>query len=215
VGYAREHSNSCGMFIHLLILASGLRLLCTQPVGVTHCLASPPAAQDSAISGHRGAAGRLVLSPKLMFMSSPSNPEDTDRETAVLQSSWRFRVVCDDGAYVRTGLELSSRHLYTIPSNSLLEVTERCINNQGLARLRTADGWISEMLNPLSGQVGHLSVTSPLYAVAPMPVLTPAPHLPPRIRHSEAPLLSRCRWSSRSSSVWCTRGGRWFGAVWS
>jgi hypothetical protein len=75
-------------------------------------------------------------------------------ETAATNAAWRYRVVCEDGAYVRSGLELSSRHLYTIQHNSVVEVMERCVNNQGLARLRTSDGWISEMLNPLSGQVG-------------------------------------------------------------
>lgn len=83
---------------------------------------------------------------------------DSSTELALESAAWRYRVVCEDGAYVRSGLELSSRHLYTVPHNSVVEVTERCVNNQGLARLRTADGWISEMLNPLSGQV---STTGP------------------------------------------------------
>lgn len=78
---------------------------------------------------------------------------DNIMEAALANASWRYKVVCEDGAFVRTGLELSSRHLYTIPHNSVIDVSERCINNQGLARLRTNDGWISEMLNPLSGQV--------------------------------------------------------------
>lgn len=77
---------------------------------------------------------------------------------AVQAAKYNYRVICEDGAYVRAGLELSSRHLYTISSQSIVEVTERLINNQGLARLKTADGWISEMLNPLSGQVCSLSV---------------------------------------------------------
>jgi hypothetical protein len=78
---------------------------------------------------------------------------ECDADIAAANAAWRFKVVCEDGAYVRVGLELSSRHLYTVPCNSIVEVSERCVNNQGLARLRTADGWISEMLNPLSGQV--------------------------------------------------------------
>ena len=83
-------------------------------------------------------------------------------EEAILEAAFNYRVVCEDGAYVRAGLELSSRHIYTIGSQSLVEVTERCVNNQGLARLRTADGWISEMLNPLSGQRGPIVTMEPL-----------------------------------------------------
>jgi hypothetical protein len=82
--------------------------------------------------------------------------------TAASQAAFLYRVVCDDGAYVRAGLELSSRHLYTVGSQSLVEITERCVNAQGLARLRTADGWISEMLNPLSGQRGPIVEQLPL-----------------------------------------------------
>lgn len=92
-------------------------------------------------------------------------PPSTPRSTAVVaftQAAFHYRVVCEDGAYVRAGLELSSRHLYTIGSQSTIEVLERCVNNQGLARLRTRDGWISEMLNPLSGQRGPIVELVPL-----------------------------------------------------
>uniref|UniRef100_A0A7S2S0R0 RING-type domain-containing protein n=1 Tax=Rhizochromulina marina TaxID=1034831 RepID=A0A7S2S0R0_9STRA len=75
----------------------------------------------------------------------------------VLESSrWLYRVVCADGAVVRSGLELSSDHKYTVRQHAIIEISERKINEQGLARLRTADerGWISEQLNPLSGHRG-------------------------------------------------------------
>jgi hypothetical protein len=73
---------------------------------------------------------------------------------AEASSRWVYKVVCADGALVRRGLELSSPHRCTLAPHSLLEVSERRINDQGLARLRTADGrgWVSEQLNPLSGQ---------------------------------------------------------------
>eukprot|EP00613_Pedinella_sp_CCMP2098_P071802 CAMPEP_0171933612 /NCGR_PEP_ID=MMETSP0993-20121228/31388_1 /TAXON_ID=483369 /ORGANISM="non described non described, Strain CCMP2098" /LENGTH=525 /DNA_ID=CAMNT_0012574165 /DNA_START=53 /DNA_END=1626 /DNA_ORIENTATION=- len=73
-------------------------------------------------------------------------------------SRWVYRVVCADGALVRKGLELSSPHRCTLKPHSLLEVSERRINDQGLARLRTADGrgWVSEQLNPLSGHRGPI-----------------------------------------------------------
>lgn len=43
------------------------------------------------------------------------------------------------------------------------QVFERRINDAGLPRLRVMDGWISEVLNPLSGQV--MSVKSVSRAV--------------------------------------------------
>ena len=67
---------------------------------------------------------------------------------------------------MRRGLELASSHLYTLQRDAVFEVRERRVNEQGLARLRTDDGWISEDLNPLSGQRGPIAsplpVTSPL-----------------------------------------------------
>eukprot|EP00635_Sarcinochrysidales_sp_CCMP3193_P014062 CAMPEP_0118899848 /NCGR_PEP_ID=MMETSP1166-20130328/6224_1 /TAXON_ID=1104430 /ORGANISM="Chrysoreinhardia sp, Strain CCMP3193" /LENGTH=580 /DNA_ID=CAMNT_0006838979 /DNA_START=106 /DNA_END=1848 /DNA_ORIENTATION=+ len=76
--------------------------------------------------------------------------------------SWRFVVVCRDGAFVREGLELASAHLYTLQKNAVFVVHERRVNEQGLTRLRTDDGWISEDLNPLSGQRGPIVVPLPV-----------------------------------------------------
>jgi hypothetical protein len=50
---------------------------------------------------------------------------------------WLWRVTCPAGAFVRRGLDLSSQHRDTVPYGSLVRVTHRCINNQGLSRLRT------------------------------------------------------------------------------
>lgn len=75
---------------------------------------------------------------------------------------WRYVVVCCDGAFVREGLELTSTHLYTLVKNCVFQVHERRVNEQGLARLRTDDGWISEDLNPLSGQRGPIATLLPL-----------------------------------------------------
>lgn len=75
---------------------------------------------------------------------------------------WRYVVVCCDGAFVREGLELTSNHLYTLVKNCVFQVHERRVNEQGLARLRTDDGWISEDLNPLSGQRGPIATLLPL-----------------------------------------------------
>jgi hypothetical protein len=64
------------------------------------------------------------------------------------------------------GLELSSPHRCTLALNSLVEISERRINGQGLSRLRTADGrgYLSEQLNPLSGARG------PVVELVPLPV---------------------------------------------
>ncbi|KAL3904939.1 MAG: hypothetical protein SGILL_009876, partial [Bacillariaceae sp.] len=51
--------------------------------------------------------------------------------------TWLWRVTCPAGAFVREGLDLSTQHRDTIPYGSLVRVTRRCINNQGLSRLRT------------------------------------------------------------------------------
>jgi hypothetical protein len=50
---------------------------------------------------------------------------------------WIWRVTCPAGAFVRDGLDLSSQHRDTIPHGSLIHVTRRSINNQGLSRLKT------------------------------------------------------------------------------
>lgn len=67
---------------------------------------------------------------------------------------WRYRVVCRHGAFVRHGIELTSAFLFPLPWHSVVEVLERRINEAGLPRLKIAEGWISEVLNPLSGQRG-------------------------------------------------------------
>jgi hypothetical protein len=84
---------------------------------------------------------------------------------ADMGSIWRYRVVCNDGAFVRSGLELSCSFITVLPSQSIVDVQERRINEQGLARLRLSGvdgGWISEVLNPLSGHRGNVVELVPL-----------------------------------------------------
>jgi hypothetical protein len=50
---------------------------------------------------------------------------------------WMWRVTCPAGAFVREGLDLCTQHRDTIPFGSLIHVTRRSINNQGLSRLKT------------------------------------------------------------------------------
>ncbi len=86
---------------------------------------------------------------------------------ALMGARWRFRVVCTDGAFVREGAELTSTRVCVLPYLSIVEVEERCINSQGLPRLLLNSlgqkrGWISEVLNPLSGQRGPVVELIPL-----------------------------------------------------
>ncbi|KAG5190838.1 hypothetical protein JKP88DRAFT_205186 [Tribonema minus] len=83
---------------------------------------------------------------------------------ATVAARWRYKVVCRLGALVREGPSLASSAVEELPYLSIIEVSERLINEQGIARLRTASGWISEALNPLSGQRGAIVELIPLIA---------------------------------------------------
>ncbi len=88
---------------------------------------------------------------------------------ALMGARWRFRVVCSDGAFVREGTGLTSTHICVLPYLSIVEVEERCINSQSLPRLLLNSlgqkrGWISEVLNPLSGQRGQVVELIPMIA---------------------------------------------------
>mmetsp|Transcript_11968 Transcript_11968/g.14944 ORF Transcript_11968/g.14944 Transcript_11968/m.14944 type:complete len:799 (+) Transcript_11968:565-2961(+) len=106
-------------------------------------------------------------------------------------NEWFWRVISPEGAYVRRGLELNSRHLATLPHGSLVKVTRKTVNAMGLSRLSVAigaynhrsnqqpstesifsptslmEGWVSEVLNPLSGQQGPIMQPLPF----PVPAL--------------------------------------------
>lgn len=69
-----------------------------------------------------------------------------------------------DGAYIREGLALTTPHIRTELYGKIIESSERKFNEMGLARLRIPSGWISEMLNPLSGQSGKIAEMIPMLA---------------------------------------------------
>jgi len=56
----------------------------------------------------------------------------------VQPDEWIWRVTCPAGAYVRAGLELNSKHLETLPYGSLVQVSQRTLNSQGLSRLKVS-----------------------------------------------------------------------------
>jgi len=90
--------------------------------------------------------------------------------------AWMWRVTCSAGAFVREGLELTSKLVHTLPFGSFLSVNRKVVNDMGLPRLhvqailddkRLVEGWISEFLNPLSGQRGPIAQPVPF----PVPAL--------------------------------------------
>eukprot|EP00547_Thalassionema_nitzschioides_P001743 CAMPEP_0194216204 /NCGR_PEP_ID=MMETSP0156-20130528/18512_1 /TAXON_ID=33649 /ORGANISM="Thalassionema nitzschioides, Strain L26-B" /LENGTH=550 /DNA_ID=CAMNT_0038944915 /DNA_START=262 /DNA_END=1915 /DNA_ORIENTATION=+ len=120
--------------------------------------------------------GVIVLSVDGYSFLGPSLPTFyTDPQ------NWFWRVTCRDGAYLREGLELDSKYLTTLTYGSFFRVTGKVINQQGLSRLfvhasvgeqregtlRTLKGWISEYLNPKSGQQGAVAQPMPF----PVPAL--------------------------------------------
>ena len=77
-----------------------------------------------------------------------------------------YKVVCSQGAVVRSAPELTSPQICTKDCGTIVESLERRFNDLGLARIRIGAGWISEMLNPLSGLSGRIiepvAMTTPL-----------------------------------------------------
>lgn len=78
------------------------------------------------------------------------------REVAEMEERFLYKVVCSQGAVVRSGPELQSPHVCTKEFGAVVESLERRFNDLGLARIRIATGWISEILNPLSGLSGRI-----------------------------------------------------------
>ena len=107
----------------------------------------------------------------------------------VRADNWLWRVTCrPDGAFVRRGLELVSDHIGTLPYGAACRVRSKAVNGMGLNRLEIEArldedagvgggrgdeddaveyrGYVSQFLNPLSGQRGNV--------VEPVPFPVPA-----------------------------------------
>lgn len=82
--------------------------------------------------------------------------ENSIREVAEMEERFLYKVVCSQGAVVRSGVELQSPQVCTKDCGTIVESLERRFNDLGLARIRIATGWISEILNPLSGLSGRI-----------------------------------------------------------
>jgi hypothetical protein len=50
-------------------------------------------------------------------------------------SRWIWRISCLDGAFVREGLELSSKHITTLDFGKFVRVSQKIVNSMGLSRL--------------------------------------------------------------------------------
>ena len=118
---------------------------------------------------------KLKLSEEDLFSVSPKEPLSRD--------DWLWRVTYSGGALIRSGIELSSEQLGILPFGSFVRVLGRVINNMGLSRLYvqsledrlsskidgdknhdtfvSVKGYISERLNPLSGQSGFIAKLLP------------------------------------------------------
>lgn len=118
--------------------------------------------------------GWVVLSIDGMAFLGPGLPALYIEPTV-----WMWRVTCGVGAYVREGLELtSSNPVEVLPYGSFFRVTRKMINQMGLMRLRihavvddedtshVVEGWISEYLNPMSGQQGPIAQPVPFPVAA-------------------------------------------------
>lgn len=110
--------------------------------------------------------------------------EKTDADgLAVIQGDelgcalFRYRIVSQNGAFVRATSELNSQHLRTLPKGAIVTVVERQmvrVDSGGrsalIPRLRITDelsgvpsGWISEIFNPLSQERGNIAEALPMF----------------------------------------------------
>jgi hypothetical protein len=113
-------------------------------------------------------AGYCVYSLDGYPLLLPGDVEDNGLEAWAQPSHWYWKVTCPAGAFLREGLELSTRRVSTLPYGTLVQVLRQCVNEAGLPRLqivahvyenasyRRVEGWCSTALNPLSGQRGKI-----------------------------------------------------------
>lgn len=76
-------------------------------------------------------AGYVLYSQFSYAYLAPGMPIDY-----VDPSRWIWRISCLDGAFVREGLELSSKHITTLPFGKFVKVSQKIVNSMGLSRLR-------------------------------------------------------------------------------
>jgi len=83
--------------------------------------------------------GFVLYSMRSYSYLAPGTPLDY-----VQPNAWVWRISCLDGAFVREGLELSSRHITTLPYGMFVTICQKTVNSMGLSRLRVE---IQESIN--------------------------------------------------------------------
>jgi len=59
---------------------------------------------------------------------------------------YRLRIVCQEGAVVRDGIEIDScANIGSMEMGEIVVATDRCLNSSGVMRYRTQRGWVSEL----------------------------------------------------------------------
>jgi hypothetical protein len=67
------------------------------------------------------------------------------KDNVFFPATYRLRIVCQDGAVVRDGIDIDScPSVGSLEMGEIIEAYDRCINSSGVLRYRTAKGWISE-----------------------------------------------------------------------
>ena len=69
----------------------------------------------------------------------------TDRDPSSLPPMYRLRIVCQEGAVVRDGIDIDScSSVGSLQMGEIVEAYDRCINSSGVMRYHTSRGWVSE-----------------------------------------------------------------------
>ena len=145
-----------------------------------------PGLPQDYIPGGKGKAITSLEDAAVPDAASPEEDKDDDNHHC-----WYWRVMCLEGAFVRNGVDLTADHVATIPYGSLVRVLRKTVNAMALSRLQIeavvyheqdedqdlhpqhVAGWISEFLNPLSGQRGPIVLPLPFPAPALFKVTLP------------------------------------------
>lgn len=62
------------------------------------------------------------------------------------QLLYKLRIVCQEGAIVRNGIEIDGcENVGTVEMGEVVEAFDRCINSSGVLRYQTSRGWVSEL----------------------------------------------------------------------
>ena len=154
----------------------------------------------------------------------PNSLHHSNPHSALLDG-WYWRVMCIEGAYVRNGIDLTAHHVATIPYGSLVRVLRKSINAMGLSRLQIEamyysstsngnkndsdrpqyiTGWISEFLNPLSGQRGPIALPLPFPAPALYEVSLPEGAVIRSDVELSSPIIGHAPFGTVVSVIGCT-----------